>query len=280
MSIGALLFAVLPGCSTVTVEGRVVDGLNGQPIPGPYRIKAKADAADAAMSCQFFDAEVDGDGKFKLERLCPGTAYTIETDRDDVWFVDLDQIPDGGWTQPTDLTAWRVPKGNGLYKLTEGKLDALKTVADVKTEKIWKTEDKVRYPATIPNEVTVIGPDDYLVLVGKTAVEELEIWPVIKSGPRKFGDETAAWDMEPWSYIGVEFKSDTEVVAVPATQDPAKVVNKAKGERTARFVAGGAFPEGRYALLAKDDRRLYMLDFGKAQGSPAPVATPSDAPKP
>jgi hypothetical protein len=280
MSFGGLLIAWLAGCSSVTVEGRVIDGLNGQPIAGPYRIKAKATKADAAISCQFLDAEVDADGKFKLEHLCTGTSYALDTDRDDVWFVDVSEIPDGGWGQPTDLTAWRVPKGNGLYKLSAGKLDALKTATDVSTQKIWKTDVDVRYPAKVPNEVVTIGPDDYLVMVGKNAVEELKFWPVISSGARRFGDESNAWDMEPWVYIGTKFTDDSTYETVTATLDASKVVDKAKDDRMARFVSGAALPAGRYAVLADDDKRLYMLDFGKAQGAPAPTATPGETPPP
>jgi len=270
---GGILVALLTGCSTVTVEGRVVDGLNGQPIAGPYRIKAKATAPDAAMSCQFFDTEVDKDGKFKLDRLCSGTPYVLETDRDDVWFVDVDQIPDGGWNQPTDLTAWRVPKGNGLYKLSNGTLEALKTVADVKIATPFKSDQTVRYPELIPNEVKVIGPDDYLVMVGRTAVENLKFQPLVRSEARRLDDDTT---MEPWFYIGVKFTDDSHFEAVTAALDPGKVLEKRKGEREARFVPGAALPAGRYAVLGDDDHRLYMLDFGASQGTPAP----SDAPRP
>src|SRR5262245_8679402 len=99
----AVWCVLLGGCSTVTVEGRVVDGLTGQPIPGPYRIKAQAvNAQEMALSCQVFETEVGADGTFKMDTLCPGTAYRLEPDRDDLWLVDVDEVPDGGWGQPTD----------------------------------------------------------------------------------------------------------------------------------------------------------------------------------
>ncbi|MEQ1565194.1 MAG: hypothetical protein ABMA64_06110 [Myxococcota bacterium] len=267
---------VLVGCGSVSVEGRVVDGLNGQPIAGPYRVKAKAVSAEAAISCQFFDADVSAEGKFVLDQLCTGTAYTLETDRDDVWLVDQDQVPEGGWAQPTDLVAWRVPKGAGLYKLSNGQLEALKTAADVKSEKILGSEERVLYPAAIPNAVTVIGPEDYLVLVGKAAVEELKIEPLVASGQRKFGDATITWTMEPWLYVGVKFTDDTTFERVPATVDAAKVVDKERGERKARFVSGSALAAGRYAMLKEGDKRLYVFDFGAGQGTPAPTTTPAE----
>lgn len=275
------LVGTLVGCSTVTVKGRVVDGLNGQPIAGPYRIKVKAKSADVALSCQLFDAPVGEDGTFLFDKLCPGTAYQIETDREELWFVDVDEIPDGGFNQgepqQVDLTAWRVPKGAGVYKLSGGELSPLKTDSDVKSVQILKSTEKVRYPENIPNQMSTIGPDDHLLLVGKAAIDELKMYPLVQSGARKFGDGDVIWTMEPWWYVGVTFEDDTKFARSDAPIDSAKVIDKEKGDRRARIIPGSALPEGRYALLREDDRRMYLIAFGK---QPPPVAAPAPAPAP
>lgn len=266
------------GCSTVTAEGRVVDGLTGQPIPGPYRMKAKAvSAADVAMSCQYFDAEVTAEGTFKLDRLCPGTAYKLETDNEELWLVEVDEIPDGGFGQPTDVTAWRMPKGSGVYKLSNGALTLLKTDSDVEVDKIFGTSETVRLPNTIPDSIPLIGSDDYLVLVGKSTVADMKLSPLVESGPRKFGDAAEPYNRpETWWYLGTKFTDDTTFERVTANLDATKVIDKTKGERHGRYISGGALAKGRYALLKDDDKRMYLLDFGAA---PAPTAAPAVAPE-
>lgn len=267
-----MLALALVGCSTVTVEGRVVDGLNGEPIAGPYRMKARATSSDVAVSCQSFDTAVDERGAFKFDRLCPGTAYQLETDRDDLWLVEVDEVPDGGFGTPTDLLAWRVPRGAGVYRLSGGELEVLKTVADVESVTLWKSKEKAKYPANIPNALPAIGPDDHLVLVGKTAVEELRFYPLIETGTRRFGDEKVTWTMEPWWYVGVKFTDDQTYERLDASFDTSRVVDKQKGDRMARFIPGTALPEGRYAVMREEDRRMYLLDFGKAQAPKDPAA--------
>lgn len=267
-----LVWVVLSGCSTVKVEGRVVDGLSGEPVAGPYRMRATAVQSDLAMSCQFFDTEVGADGKFTFDRLCPGTAYKLETDKEDLWLVEVDEAPDGGWGTPTDLTAWRVPKASGLYTLSKGELVALRTDADVKKETILGTEQTVRYPNTVPTNVALVGADDYLVQVGKAAVDELKFYPLVPSGIRKFGKGDIVYTMEPWVYLGMKFSNDTTFEEVKTEFDAAKVIDKAKGDRKARYVSGAALAEGRYAILKDDDRRMTIVDFGKP---PAPEAAPA-----
>ncbi|MEQ1503454.1 MAG: hypothetical protein ABMB14_14555, partial [Myxococcota bacterium] len=254
--VGVLGWLGLAGCSTVTVEGRVVDGLTGEPIPGPYRIKAAAkDPQNAAMSCQTFDTEVGADGKFVFDHLCAGSGYVLAPDRDDLWFVEIDEIPDGGWGQPTDLTAWRVPKASGVYHLANGALTMLKTSSEVTADPVFGTDQRVRLPDNIPDQVQLIRADEYLVLVGKSAVDELKLEPLVESGTRKFGTPDAPYTRPgPWWYLGVKFVDDTTIERVEAKLDPAKVVDKVKGDRHGRFVSGGAVPAGRYGLSKDGDR--------------------------
>jgi hypothetical protein len=266
------LFTLVAACSSVTVEGRVVDGLTGEPIPGPYRVKARAVSKDVALTCQYFDAEVSAEGTFELDQLCSGTAYGLEVDRDDLWLVEVDQIPEGGFGQPTDLTAWRVPKGSGVYELAGGDLTMLRTASDVERDTIFGSEEVVRLPDTIPEQVDLIGEGEYLVLVGKATIDEMKLVPLVASGPRKFGDAEKPYARpKPWWYLGTRFTDDTRFERVEAKIDPKRVVDKAKDDRHGRFIAGNALPAGRYALLKDDDKRMFLVDFGAAP-PPLPAA--------
>lgn len=270
--------ALLAACSSVSVQGRVVDGLTGEPIPGPYKVKAKAASKDVALTCQYFDADVAADGTFSFDQLCSGTAYLLEADRDDLWLVEIDQIPEGGFGQPTDITAWRVPKGSGVYELSGGQLTMLRTASDVEQDPIFGTDQIVRLPDTLPEQVDLIADDEYLVLVGKATIEQMKLVPLIPSGPRKFGDAANPYARpKPWWYLGTKFTDDTRFERVEATPDPKKVVDKAKDDRHGRFVAGSALPPGRYALLKDDDKRMFVLDFG-ATPAPLPAAAGAGAP--
>jgi hypothetical protein len=281
-ALGLGLALTLGACSSVTVDGRVVDGLTGQPIGStperPYKIRAKAaNAADVALTCQFFDAPVGADGTFKLERLCNGTGYHLETDRDDLWLVEIDEIPDGGFGQPTDITAWRVPKGSGVYKLSDGELTMLRTATEVESDQIFNSSESVRLPHSLPDRVDLIGKDEHLVLVGKATIDEMKLWPLIESPPRRFGDPKGrAWRRpDSWWYLGTRFIDDEHFERVEAKLDPAGVVDKIKGERAGRFIASTALPAGRYALLKDDDKRMYLVDFGVSQTVPAPAPAPT-----
>ena len=256
----------MAGCSSVTVQGRVVDGLTGEPIAGPYRIKARATTQGTALTCQFFDAPVAEDGTFELAEMCTGTAYALETDRDDLWLVEIDTVPEGGFGQPTDLTAWRVPKGSGVYELSSaGQLTMLRTASDVEQDAIFGTDQIVKLPKTLPEQVDLIGEGEYLVLVGKATIDDMKLVPMLPSGPRKFGEAAAPYTRpKPWWYMGTRFTDDTTFERVEAQIDSGKVVDKSKADRQGRFVAGSALPPGRYALLKEGDKRMFVLDFGAA----------------
>jgi hypothetical protein len=269
--------ALLSGCSSVSVEGRVVDGLTGAPIPGPYKVKARATVKDVALTCQFFYAEVGADGTFELGSLCGGTPYGLETDRDDLLLVEIDQVPEGGFGQPTDLTAWRVPKGSGVYKLAGGELTMLRTASDVEQDQIFGSDQRVRLPDTLPEQVDLIAEGDYLVLVGKATIDEMKLVPLIVSGARKFGDPDNPYARpKPWWYLGTRFTDDTTFERVEAEIDAKRVVDKARGDRQGRFVGGNALPAGRYALLKDDDKRMFVVDF-RAAPPPLPAEPASDA---
>lgn len=255
---------VVSGCSSVAVEGRLLDGLTHEPIAGPFRIQAKATSAEAALSCQLVDGEVTPEGAFKIEGLCAGTGYVLATDRPELWLVDGNEVPDGGWGEAKDLVAFSVPKDPGLYKLAGGEVESIKTAADVDVHRVWKSDQTVRAPSSIPDVVVSVGPDDHVILVGKGATDDLKWFPLVSyTGKRFFGDQASSYSIDDWAIVGAKSVNDTTVEPMTAEFDAAKVIDKARGEQKARFVVGSALPSGRYAALRDDDRRMYLVDFGK-----------------
>lgn len=265
VALSALAFTLglTVACSSPSAKGTLTDGMTGEPIP-EMRIVATA-VGTTSMTCAAFEATTDANGAFEFKGLCSGSAYDLKTANENLWLAETDQIPDGG-AESLPLKVWRAPKGAGLYRLSGGELNAIKTTADIKSEPVWNHEtEKVTYPSTLPKAPVLIGADDHLVLVGEGAVTQTQFHPLIASGERKFGsDKTTKVTMQPWSYIGVEFRSDTDYDRKTAAPDATKVLNKQKGDRNVSWVKGDALPAGRYAVHKEKDQRTTVLDFGAA----------------
>jgi hypothetical protein len=287
-SVWSLVFG-LAGCdTTTTVQGHVVDAMSGKPAGG-YSVVANATNADVALTCKTFQTTVAEDGTFTLDTLCSDTSYALSSDREEVWFADAAEV--GGDAAPEgviEVKVWKAPKNPGLYRLdAAGTLEGLTTTADVKTERIRGSDERVRYPSTIPKTVPTIGPDDSLVFVGQDAIDGLKVHPLIPSGMRVFGDDVTKVTMDPWNYVGITFTDDTTYTMSTATIDAAKVVDKSGADRVVRYVPGTAIAAGRYAVLRDDDVRMMIIDFGApstdaavADGEPAAGEMPGAADAP
>lgn len=256
------LFAALVGCSSPSAKGTLVDGMTGKPI-AEMRLVANA-TGTVGLTCTTFEATTDASGAFSFDTLCSGTTYLIAPADENLWLAEIDEIPDGGAAN-LELKAWRAPKGSGMYRLSGDTLAAIKTSADIKSEPIWNNATEMaQYPSTLPKSPVGIGPDDHLVLVGEGSVAGTRYHPLIESPERKFGsDKTTIITMQPWSYIGVAFTSDTEFERKTAAPDAAKILTKTKGDRTVSWMKGDALPAGRYAVHKEKDGRTTVLDFGK-----------------
>lgn len=263
----------LLACDTTTsIEGKVVDAMTGAPAGG-HRLIATAIPEDAALTCKTFEAEVKEDGTFVFDKLCNGVAYRVASDREELWLAEADELPTDDAAPPVELKIWRAPKAAGLYRLTaDGTLEQLTTDADVKSEQIRGSTERVRYPSTLPKAVKNIGPDEYLVLVGQETIDKVEISPLVASSARVFGDDATKVTMDPWHYVGVTFTDDTTWTASTATIDEAKVVHMSKDDRVVRYIPGSAVPQGRYAALADDDVRMIIVDIGAPAVNDAPTA--------
>lgn len=277
------ILAALAACSSVTLEGSLVDGLTGAPVTGPKVLTAKAVTPDTSMGCQFLSGEVGADGHFSVGGLCGGTEYELVLDDDDWWLADGGTVPADGWPGPKKLELWRVPKGAGVYvRGGDGSLTELKTAADLKSEKLLEQDTRVRYPAEIiEDHIPVLAAGSHLVLVGKNVVDEMHFEAVVPSGPRRFdggkGPKGDPWtiNMQPWMYLGTRFVDDTHPEKVEAAVDASKKVEKRHGNRVVSWLPAEAFAEGRYAVLREGDRRTYLVDAGKKL-PPPPPAPPSN----
>lgn len=249
------------GCSSPTASGTIVDGMTGEPIANT-RLVANA-KGPAGMTCQTFDATTNEQGAFEFKGLCDGE-YGLKLDDENLWMAEVDTIPDGG-AENLDIKVWRAPAGAGLYRLSGGEIESIRAAGDIMKEKIKGTDELAHYPANIPNRVPVIGPDDHLVIVGKSAVEQTRIDPLVPSGPRIFGDDEVEVKMDAWSYIGIQFTDDTTFERLTATIDESKLLTKEKGDRVTRYIPGSAIPAGRYVAWRPEGRGLVILDFGSSQ---------------
>ena len=260
--LAGLLALILTGCSSAPIDGTLTDGLTSNGI-ADVRVVAKATSPDASLTCQAFETNTGADGSFTIDGACTGTAYALSLGDDTWWVPEFPEVPDGG-AQGLSLVAWRNGTGEGLYKLTADGFKPLRTHADVKSENILNTEEKVRFPwPTVPGNVPLIEAGDHLVLVGPRTVETFKIIPLIRSESRKFGDKNSWVTMDPWYYIGTRFTDDETFERVAANLDESKVILKKGGERAGRYVPGSALAEGRYVVLGEKSKTVTIVDFGK-----------------
>ena len=249
-------------------QGRLVDGMTGQPRTG-FKVLAKA-MAIPDMACQVREVDVGPDGSFSFAETCAGE-YTI-TLMDETLFMEGPTTFQGGETPaaPVEAKVWRAPSGAGVFKLSGDALATIRSYSDVETATVWGSDATVRYPTTKPLRLAgsqMLAPGDHLVLSGKSNVERLMVHPLIDdTGKRRFkGAAEGAWvDIPEHTFIGARFDAAGALTVESASFDAAKVTSVGSGDRVLRYIAADALPQGRYALLADNDKRTFILDFGTA----------------
>lgn len=266
-----MLAWILAACTQGHLEGRVVDGWTGAPAAG-VALHVTA-AAQTSMGCMAFDATTDADGRFRIEGTCD-VAYQVKAAGDDAWFPDGGEIP-AGTQDGITLALWNTPKAPGVYEWTGGSYEPLRTVSDLKTRRLAGTEVDVQFPSKL-GKLPLIEGDERLVLVGRENTASLAPVPLRPGPPVTFDLAGELRDQGAWVYLGVDITAGKPPTAQPATAtlDPAAIVAAERGDRTARVIAPGALPPGRYAWLSPGDKRIYAIDFGVAGDSP--TAPPAD----
>lgn len=260
-----LVLLALVGCGSSALEGKVVNGLTGDPVSG-LEIVATANSK-VRLTCQKHSDTTGEDGTFAITDVCLSeTSYSL-VPSDEMWlFTGVAEVSDADAVG--EIEAWQAPAGDGVYELTGGDLSRISTHADLKELTLYKGERTIEYTPTLPSEseIVVIEPGEHLVLSG--GLDQGKFVPLVPSGPRRFGNEESWTDMDPWWYLGVEFQSDTEVTDKSAELAVDKIMKKSGGDRKAMFVPADALPEGRYALRTDKGRRVWILDFGSKQTFP------------
>lgn len=270
----SLLFVLAcTGCASEPLPGTLINGMTEAPV-GDVILIAKATDPAAEFRCKGFEATVGADGGFVFEDMCPELTYTLSLNKPGLWLAELDQIPGTPPDAPLVVPVWPAPEGSGLYKLSGGELSAIKTADDVRSDPVQGTEHLIRYPRHRGRRGTALAEGEHLLVVGSESIERLRFFPLIPSEARRFGPGGAV-HMPPHEYVGVRFDSDTEYAEVEAELDRSKVLEKRKGERVVRWIPTEALATGRYAVLADDDKRMYILQIGEAPEAPeAPQPQP------
>ena len=256
-----ILALVGVGCAPAgSYQGQLVDAITGDPLPD-IRLLAKSDPLSGDMTCQTFDATTSPDGSFTVQGLCATDTYTLQPALQFMLLEGLAPI-DGSVQATAKVTTkvWRAP-GAGVYILDGPKMSKQSTAVDVESKNILDSEEKVHYPAKLPISYTALAEGQYLMLSGDRNIDKLAFYPVIETGERTFGTADEPDKDEPWSYIGIEFSSDTEFERKTATPDPAKVLEVQQNERHVIYIAHDALPAGQYALWEENGRRTYAIEF-------------------
>jgi len=292
----AMALALAVGCNS-TVNGKVVDGLTGQPIMGkpadageevqPNRLVANAvkkgdsgnweQNAEAGMTCMTFSSPIGQDGSISLSGLClSATDYKLSIEPDKNYFLgETDMLAKGTKVEgPMTIKAWRAPNGTAVNILRKDgtTLDPVRSRQKVKSEKITGSEEMVYYPEGIKG-VPQMEAGEYLVLSGETNAK-LQLYPLVNSGARMFKTEETEVKMQPWSYIGTKFVDDETFERVSASVDSAKIQTVENSGHIVKFIPTAAVGDkGRYALWVEGQENAYLIDIGaKGEMPSAPTA--------
>lgn len=268
------LFACAPGGE---FQGKLVDGMTGEPRSVDLRVLAKADSTD--MTCRVKEAIVDGQGAFHLEDLCAADSYVISLSDPQLMMTGISTSVSGARepTGPMEIQVWRAPTAMGVFKLENDALKGVKTFSDVDTVKTKDGELTVRYPESKPVKLAgsqKIVEGSHLVVRGKQNIDNLKVYPLVEDSEKRGFFEGATIEDHVW--IGVKFASDSEYEEVSATFDESKVTTVGEELEQTRYIAHDALPTGRYALLGEEDKRTYILDFGAGAAAPAEPAPEED----
>ncbi len=265
----------LTACTKGTIDGKVTDGLTGQPV-AELRVIAKAPVA-TDLTCMALEGSTDASGAFHIEGTCAGNEYVLSL-ADDTRFIEGSASVAGGEPVTQDLKTWIAPEGSGIYVIADGELQPQKTYSDVAKAVIMNTEQEVRYPETAPKDDgwPQLATGSHVLLLGEKNVRDMGFELVLKSPEVKFApeegrDDITHWSLgQEWSYIGIQMAEDGSFELKQAEVDTSKFVDVAGSDRTARYVPAEALAPGRYALLGPKSRRTYVFEVGGSAAAPAP----------
>ncbi len=251
------LFAA--GCAPKgTYDATLVDALTNEPLANA-RALLKTQSNDFA--CQVFETTSDDAGVVHFEGMCADYDYTL-TVPDGAWKVEDMTIPGGEVGLTATVKLWPLPGKAGLWlRNASGELESVSTASDITTDRIWDSEESVRYPDQVPARLPRVEEGAYLVVAGDAALAKT-LHPLLQSEHIRLGTPDKYFNMQPWHYIGVSFEDASTFTRHEAEIDATKIVKGNPVGTSVQYWPMDLVPAGRYALLADDDKRTYIVDFG------------------
>lgn len=241
----------LLGCAPTPMDahGTVVNARGGAPVAEIDLLLTPSES-----TCEPVRTRTDAKGEWSAAGLCGDARWTVAP-VDPLWYLP-EAAAAGG-----ELRAWRAPPSPGVYLLAGTALTTLVTHTVLDSATVRGTAEAVRFPVEIPGELPRVV-DGVTVLVVGEALPDLAFAPLVPCAERRwFGSEGSLRPVDPWTYLGVRFLSDTDVERVEVALDPVGV-ERVGGERRLRYISESALPPGRYALPTDDGARAWLVDFG------------------
>jgi hypothetical protein len=255
-------------------DGKLVDPVTGEARAGVTMLLISP--TNPSPSCMEIEALTGDDGSFRMDGLCGNGDYTLSS-RDKTFIIeDIGSVPGGVLSTATvEVKGWPVPNGPGLFTFDGDSFAKHREIAKIGVEPIWKSEEDVVFPDTLPTKVVTITNDQWLVFCGAKFTERFTFEPMIfHDAYIRLGEPGNYIRSEPWWYVGTEFASEAEFTRIEAQFDASKVKALDQGDTHVRFVQGDAVPNGFYVSYYagfRDDRRykkLYMINMGPELDAP------------
>ena len=263
------------GCAPKgSFDGKLVDPITGKARPGAVMVMLSP--TNPSPACMEIEATTGDDGSFHVDGLCANGDYTLSS-RDKTFIIEDIGAVTGGVlaTETVTVNGWPYPSGAGFYTFDGAEFAKHREIAKIGVEKLWKSEEDVVYPDTLPTKVVNVPSDKWLVFSGAKFTERMSFEPLIYHDAYiRLGKPGYYTRSEPWWYVGTEFESESEWTRVEASIDSAKVKSLDQGDTHLRFLPGDAVPNGFYVMYYegfRDDpryKKLYMVNMGAALPAP------------
>jgi len=263
------------GCAPKgSFDGKLIDPVTGKPRVGVTMLMMAPTSPSPA--CMEIEAVTGDDGAFHMDGLCADGVYTIAA-RDKSFVLEaIGEVPGGVLSAETiEVKGWPVPNAPGLHTFDGEGFAKHREGPKIGVERIWKSEEDVVYPDTLPTKVVNIANDEWLVFYGAKFTERFTLEPMFfHDAYIRLGTPDYYARSEPWWYVGTQFESESVFTRVEAQLDSSKVLTLDQGDTHVRFVKGDAVPNGFYVSYYegfRDDRRykkLYMINMGPELTAP------------
>jgi hypothetical protein len=263
------------GCAPKgSFDGKLVDPVTGKARAGVTMVLLSP--TNPSPACMELEGVTGEDGSFHIEGLCGNGDYTLSA-RDSTFVIEDVGTISGGVlaTETVTVNGWPSPTGPGLFTFDGEAFAKHREIAKIGVERIWKSEEDVVYPDTLPTKVVNIANDEWLVFSGAKFTERFTFEPLIfHDAYIRLGTPDYYARSEPWWYVGTEFENESTFTRVQTQLDASKVKTLDQGDTHLRFVQGDAVPGGFYVSYYegfRDDpryKKLYMINMGPELSAP------------